>query len=446
MSRLAKFTLLAVLGVFTAASPASQPVPDPVGATISSPAARFNATARREVVAKLSSSLRDRYIFPDVGENAAANLEAALAAGRYDTLDDPSTFAQRLSADVAAVAHDKHLSVMSLTAFRPGPPQTMPRGEGGVFRADRLANDVGYIEVLGFPPRPLFKRTLDRAMAGLAGSRTLIIDVRRNGGGSPESVAYLVSFLVAPDRPINDIISRTEGTRSFTRQSYRSVPTPVSFTGAAAYVLTSKETFSGGEEFAYDVQALKRGTLVGEVTGGGANPTGMVELGHDMAAMIPFGRAENATTRSNWEGRGVRPDIVVPASDALRMALAKVSAPAATEIGGASIEQVFAPRSVPLPGSEAALRRMIAAYATGRPDYATMSPDVAVATRGQLSSLHAEFIAIGDLQSLTFNGPDMLGGDEYRLHFARGDLMMALVLGTDGKVAAISTPLRVPAP
>lgn len=419
--------------------------PGPVGMAVPR-AATLTATERQDIVAKLASALRDRYVFPDVAEKAAAKVQAGLAAGDYAALDDPSAFAARLTNDLAGVAHDKHMKVMSLMAPPAGPMRPRPRGEGGVLRADHIAGGIGYIEVLGFPPPMIFKPTLDRTMAALAGSRALIIDVRRNGGGSPPSVSYLVSYLVAPGRPINTIVSRTEKTNDYTRESFASEATPTSFVNVPIYVLTSKDTFSGGEEFAYDVQALKIGTLIGEVTGGGANPVGMVELGNGMAAMIPFGRAENAVTGTNWEGRGVKPEIVVPAADALRTALMKAGGKPATDIATASAERVFAPRSAPLPGSEDALRRIVAGYASGVPDYTLMAPAAAAQVRDALPALHTQFAALGALQSMTFDGPDPLGGDEYRLHFAQGNVMMALVLGPQGKVTEISTPMPLPAP
>ncbi len=144
--------------------------------------------------------------------------------------------------------------------------------EAGITRADQLAGRVGYVEVRSFPSLSSFKQVIDAAMSGLSGSRALIIDARRNGGGDPESVTYLVSFLVPPDRPISDFIMRTAKTNDTTRRSFRSVRTPVSFLEVPVYVLMSSDTFSGGEESAYDIQALKRGTLIGETTGGGTNP------------------------------------------------------------------------------------------------------------------------------------------------------------------------------
>ncbi|MDQ3479712.1 MAG: S41 family peptidase [Pseudomonadota bacterium] len=438
-------TLLLPVLVCLPVTASGQARPAPVGMVMPQTAA-LTVADRQAIVAKLVGALRDRYVFLDVAEKAAARVQAAHAAGDYAALADPNAFAARLTADLAGVAHDKHMKVISLTAPPPGPMRPMARGEGGVFRADRIAGGIGYIEVLGFPPPMIFKRTLDRAMAALAGSRALVIDMRRNGGGSPRSVSYLVSYLVAPGRPINTIVSRTEKTNDYTRESFASEPTPTSFAGVPIYVLTSKDTFSGGEEFAYDVQALKRGTLIGEVTGGGANPVDMVELGHGMAAMIPFGRAENPVTGTNWEGRGVKPDIVVPAADALRTALTKAGGKPAADIAAASVERVFTPRSAPFPGSENALRRIVAGYASGAPDYAMMAADAAAQVRDALPALHSQFAALGALQSVTFNGPDPLGGDEYRLHFAHGTLMMALVLGPQGKVAAISTPMPLPAP
>jgi hypothetical protein len=413
--------------------------------------ATLTEQARQDVVAKLSGALRERYVFADVGERAAARISAASAAGEYSTLADPASFAARLQADVDAVAHDKHLHIMAMNAPPPGPPpgaQPRPRAEGGIVRADRLPGGVGYIEVAGFPPPDGFKPAIDRAMSALAGSKALIIDIRRNGGGAPPSVAYLVSFLLAPGEavPINDIVSRVAGTTKFTRESFRREPTPVSFAGLPVYVLTSSRTFSGGEEFAYDVKSLKRGVLVGEVTGGGANPTGPVPLGNGFMASIPFGRAENPITKTNWEGRGVEPDRKVPAADALKVALQELRQQPAVTVAEASQQQVFAPRSTPLPGTEAAVRSLVAGLASGKPDYQTMSPALADVTRQQLPQLQRVLEALGALRSASFAGPGPGGGDAYDLLFANGALRMAVVLGPDGKIAGSMVAPGGPAP
>jgi C-terminal processing protease CtpA/Prc len=86
------------------------------------------------------------------------------------------------------------------------------------------------------------------------------------------------------------------------------------------YVLTSDQTFSGAEEFAYDLQTQRRGEVVGDTTGGGAHPGGMRRVSEHFGVWVPSGRAVNPVTGTNWEGTGVRPDVPVAASDALRTA------------------------------------------------------------------------------------------------------------------------------
>lgn len=414
----------------------SAPTPQPIAAQANT----IDSNVRRDVVAKLSDALRDNYIFPDVGQKAAEKISASLAAGEYDKLADPSAFAARLSADVAAIAHDKHMSVSSMSGPPPapgGPVRAMPRSEAGIVRADKLAGGVGYIEVVGFPPLPAFKPTVDKAMAVLKGSRALIIDDRRNMGGSPDAVDYLVSYLISSERSIeiNDIVSRVPKTNNFDHQKFYSQPTPVKFAKIPVFVLTSKNTFSGGEEFAYDVQTHKLGKIVGEVTGGGANPTGPVDLGHGFVASIPWGRAENPITKTNWEGRGVQPDIKVPAPDALKVALARLGQKPAIDIATASLKQVFAPRSTPLPGSEAATRQFIAGLVSGNPDYASMTPEFASFNREHLPMLRQTFLLpLGELRSIKFEDVGMMGGDEYRASFANGAIIVAVTLDANGKV------------
>lgn len=423
---------------------AAQPAPPAVQAgPPGPPPTALDAAQRREVVTALAAALRQKYVFPDVGEKAASRIDTALAAGEYDTLADPGAFAARLAADVGAIAHDKHLRVDSMGGPPPSPPPgitAMPYAEAGVVRADKLADDIGYVEVIGFPPRAAFKPVIDRAMTSLAGSKALIIDDRRNGGGSPEGDAYLLSFLLPPGQRvrINDVVGRVPGTDNYTRQSFFSEPTPVSFAGHPVYVLTSNYTFSGGEAFAYDVKSFGVGTVVGELTGGGANPTGPVFLGDGLVASIPTARAENAITKTNWEGHGVDPDIAAPADDALKVALEKLGQTPASDIASASRQQVFAPRAAPLPGTEAALRSLVAGLASGTPDYAQMSPEFADVTRQQLPQLHAMLSSLGELKSIKFAHPAMMAsGDAFDLTFANGVQGMAVVLGPDGKLTGI---------
>lgn len=311
----------------------------------------LDVTNRRAVVEAAAKMLRERYVFPDVADKAAQAIESELAAGAYDGLDQPGAFAQRLTEDLRAVARDKHLRINApgAPAGPPGgtPPPAPPRADGGVTRADILDDNVGYVEIVGFPPPAAFNGPVNRAMTALQKTRALIVDVRRNGGGSPVTVSHLVSyFLRSGERVhINTFINRNPGTETFRSEDFWSDTTPFSYTGKPVFVLASGRTFSGGEEFAYDMQVMNLAKVVGETTGGGANPGGTVRLAAGLAMFVPGGRARNPITGTNWEGVGVKPDIAVPSENALKAALEQLGVSSAgVEIETLSRSRVFEPK------------------------------------------------------------------------------------------------------
>jgi hypothetical protein len=407
--------------------------------------APLDNAARVAVVAKAADALRNRYIFVDVGETAAAKLEAQLAAGAYASLDQPRAFAEKLTADLYEVAKDKHLRIM---APGPGPaapgggapPPPPPKSEGGIVRADRLPGNIGYIEVSGFPAPAAFRPPTEKAMAAVGDTKALIIDIRRNGGGSPESVAFLVSFFLDPAKPpmkINDFTNRTPNTKDFTTRAQMSVATPTSYRGKPVYVLTSARTFSGGEEFAYDVQAFKLGTLVGETTGGGANPGGVSQVGSGLGIFLPNGRPINPVTGTNWEGVGVIPEIKTPVADALKVALEKLGEnPASGDINALSVAKLFEPRTTATPGLDVFARRIIEGDAKGEPALEIMAPGLAQAARNQRDSLMKLHARLGPLKSLTFQGPGPAGGDSYLAAFTYGSSNIGIGSpSADGKIS-----------
>jgi len=441
-------TLLAatLFGFGAASAQAPPPAPAPAPAALDS-------AARAAVVHAAAKQLTDGYAFPDVGRQAARAIEDALAAGSYDAITVPSAFAERLTTDLRAVAHDKHLGVNAMSgapAPSRGPTSPPPRSEAGVVRADRLAGNIGYIEIVAFPPTDVFRPPLDRAMAGLAKTKALIIDARRHHGGSPDAEAYLVGYLLPKGaKPVvaDRFVWRNAGTDTFRTQDFPTSPTPFSYAGKPVYVLTSSETFSGGEALAYGLQALHLSTIVGETTGGGANPGDGVRLGAGFIMFLPSGHSENPVTKTNREGTGLKPDIAVPAADALRVALEHLGRkPAAADIDTLSQARVFTPRTTAQPGSEAAVRRMIGELQRGEPNYALLSDSLAQATRAQLPVMHDMFTKLGELKSVSFVEVDEMGGDSYQVEFASGAFRFSIVLTPDGKTAAAGIRLAGPPP
>jgi hypothetical protein len=295
---------------------------------LAAPGAALDAGERSAIIQTLATKVRANYVFSDVAERVAAALVKKDAAGGYAGATSPKALSAALSKDLREFAKDKHFNAFMDEAFHERPAgNTVPsRAEVDEARdyavrhayeietLKRLPGNVGYLELRGFGPAEFVGPAFSQAMALLAGTDALILDLRRNGGGSPDSVAYLMSFFfpLGDQRHLNDLYYRPTNST----QQYWTLQSVGPRYDKPVYVLTSAGTFSGGEECAYDFQTQKRATLVGETTGGGANPVGPFSAGHGIVVMIPTGRAINPLTKTNWEHVGVKPDIAVPAAQA----------------------------------------------------------------------------------------------------------------------------------
>jgi C-terminal processing protease CtpA/Prc len=232
-----------------------------------------------------------------------------------------------------SVSKDKHLRVRYSHEVI---PQREPRGEPtaeqreqerrdmswmnyGFDKVERLRGNTGYIAFRGFFGPELGADAVASAMNFVSGTDALIFDLRGNGGGDPEMVALICSYLFGPEPVhLNDLYWR-EGNRTgefWTRKEVAGKR----YLNKDVYVLTSKYTFSGAEEFTYNLKNLKRATIIGETTGGGAHPGMGVRLNDHFNMFVPTGRAISPITKTNWEGTGVKPDIEVPADQALSVA------------------------------------------------------------------------------------------------------------------------------
>jgi hypothetical protein len=296
------------------------------GSTV--PNGEIDASVQTEVLTRLARELESRYAVEDMAKKLSALIRAKQKAHAYKDIHNGPQLARVLTDDLYSVAHDRHLrinfSFAPIPAIPSGPPGPPPpevlsqlrKLNGAIPKAEILDGNVGYVQVNGVPPVDISRPAVAAAFAFLHNTDALIIDNRGNGGGDPNTVALYVSYLSEGKPFVVNTFHWREGNRV---EEFRTTDLGDLAYGShkPVFVLTSQRTFSGGEELSYDLKALKRAVLVGEVTGGGANPGGLVPLGRQFLVNMPGAQAVNPITGTSWEGVGVTPDVPVIAAAAL---------------------------------------------------------------------------------------------------------------------------------
>jgi retinol-binding protein 3 len=293
----------------------------------------LDAAVRAEVFHAVVKRLNEAYVFPEAAAKMGEALRARAAKGEYEQITSAKEFARKLTSDLQEVSRDKHLRVRYSHQPIPERPQRgeptaeereqfqrqMSRINYGFERVERLPGNVGYVDFRGFFAPELGKETVASVFNFLSNTDALIIDLRRNGGGDPEMVALISSYLFGPEPVHLNSLYWREGDRTEEFWTKKEVAGK-RYAGKDVYVLTSNYTFSGAEEFSYNLKSLKRATIIGETTGGGAHPGTGFRINQHFGMFIPTGRAINPVTKTNWEGTGVEPDVKVPADQALKVA------------------------------------------------------------------------------------------------------------------------------
>jgi hypothetical protein len=322
----------------------------------------LDAARKQAVVDEVSSILTKEYIFADTAKKIEEALRTRLKSGDFDKLDAAPAFAQAVSKTLSEVSKDGHIGF----AFNPALAEDMRRLMGqseeeankvrerrllesrrnnfGFRKVERLAGNIGYVDFRGFASPDEAGATAVAAMNFLAYCDAVIVDLRQNGGGDPAQIQLISSYFFSEPVHLNDLYARaTDTTENYWTLPY--VPGPRA-ADADLYILTSARTFSGAEEFTYNMKNLKRATVIGETTGGGAHPTGTRIVQTDFVLRVPFARAINPVSKTNWEGTGVTPDIAVPAAEAFdrayAMAVEKLAAKAGTPERKAEYEWILA--------------------------------------------------------------------------------------------------------
>ncbi|MFF1714697.1 S41 family peptidase [Streptomyces sp. NPDC058268] len=280
------------------------------------------------VIDETTRLLAEHYVFPEIAEQLAGLLQRRLAEGAYDS-DSAEELARLVTADLQSINGDRHLRLKhhavpvpdeqgaaALEAMR----RDFDTSLGGAPRVQLLDGGVVVLEMAPMLfPLKWAAEPLSAALTLASRAQALIVDLRSNRGGDPDTVAFVCSYLLDERTHLNTMHWRGD---ERTEQSWSLPHVPGARFGGSKplYVLTSDTTFSAAEELAYDLQQLGRAVVVGEPTRGGAHPCEGWTVHPNLEVTVPVGRALNPTSHTNWESTGVQPDIPCAAADALNRA------------------------------------------------------------------------------------------------------------------------------
>ncbi|MNX12164.1 carboxy-terminal protease [compost metagenome] len=285
---------------------------------------KINEKFKKETISKIDLLLQEHYVFPDKAELIVRHLNKSLKEGKFKKQELLDSFAVALTKEIRVVNGDKHLGVWP--AFVPVKEHENSsddyqlylkkyidtRKQANGFKEVKVIDgNIGYLNIDFFLAET--NKTIDAYMSLLANTDAIIIDLQNNGGGNPKTVNYLCSYFLESNLLINTLYFR-EGNRKdevITHEvnGKKRIDVPL-------FIITGPKAFSGAEEFSYNMQSQKRAVLVGEATGGAANPGDVFKINSDLEIFIPVGAGVNPVTKTNWEGIGVLPEIKTSAENA----------------------------------------------------------------------------------------------------------------------------------
>jgi hypothetical protein len=338
--RLAPAFALAALSAPAAAQPAPEPE-HPI-----------TAAQRSELITQLTTTLEQHYVFPDKAKKFGQTLHAHLAHGDYNQLVTGEAFARQVTADLAALVHDKHLEVR----YDDAPPPDSPAGDAeeaaeqrylnyGVFEVRRLRFNLGYLNFNIFGrPTSLAADKLAAAMRLVTDTAGLIIDLRDCHGGDTDTVNLAESYLVPAKTHLLDMYTRNDGKTEHVLAA-DTLAGPRYPTDKPVFILVGETTASGCEAFAYAMQSHHRATLIGGHTLGAAYFGSPHKITDHFMAFVPDGRPIDPITHGDWEGGGVIPTVSAAPARAL-------------DVAEATLLRAIAPHE-PSPRRQAAMQQRI---------------------------------------------------------------------------------------
>lgn len=332
-----------------------------IGTSVHSQEQTVNAQTKDQLKVIMGHLLDTIYVSPEIGKQLSQQLQTKFDSGAYKDAATPTQLADALNRDLRELSKDKHLSIrydsgasesdviLSVQEWEirrpsmfpressrpqsdpPGPPASAGPGLSSRmatqlqqanyhFReAKFLSGNIGYLDMGGFAPGQSARDAATKAMATLAASEAMIIDLRRCPGGSAEMVNYLASYFF--DKEPRVLMNRYIRPTGETIQSRTVAEIPGKrMLDTDLYLLVGPDTASACESFPYTLQQFGRAKVVGQRTAGAGYNNAIIPLGKGYSFSVSFGRPAHPRSGKGWEGEGVQPDIAVDADKALETA------------------------------------------------------------------------------------------------------------------------------
>jgi hypothetical protein len=285
---------------------------------------------KKLVIDSITVILNRGYIFEEVGKKMTSLINNNYNSGVYASIEDGMVFCDKLTEDLISISKDKHLRIRyapeQIKEFK-STEKADPNAIEMQKRRNQMENygfkelkimpgNIGYLKFDGFDGSQEGFQIANAAMNYLSNSDAIIFDLRENGGGSPEMIQLISSYLFEGEtQHLNSFYYREmdQNTQTWTLPYVQGKRNPK----CLVYILTSNYTFSAAEEFTYNLKNMNRATIVGETTGGGAHPVTFKIINDNFFMSLPFGRAINPITKTNWEGTGIEPHIKTTKEKAL---------------------------------------------------------------------------------------------------------------------------------
>ncbi|MGB2696765.1 MAG: S41 family peptidase [Candidatus Zixiibacteriota bacterium] len=293
----------------------------------------IDSEIQAEIIDSVTQALNENYVYPEVAKEMELYVRKLYTEKKYEKITSLREFTLGLTDDLQEISKDKHLWV------RFGSDELLARFESDTLTDEEkkreleekrrnnfcfkeiklLQGNVGYIDLRCFSNATDAGLTIIAAMNFLAYADAIIFDLRENGGGDPSTGQLISSYLFKEPVHLNSLyFPKSDSIWQLWTQAYVEGPR---LTEVDIYILSSSYTFSGAEEFTYNLKNLKRATIIGEITGGGANWWDYkIFKNLNIGIALPHGRPISPITGANWEGTGVTPDIPVPQEKALDVA------------------------------------------------------------------------------------------------------------------------------